>query len=665
MARPTAEEVRGVVTWLEARFGRAEDAKPDPGRVTARRLNRIEYNNTVRDLLGVDFRPADDFPADDVGYGFDNIGDVLSLSPILLEKYLTAAETIAGAVIAERPRDPTAEQYLGSGLRQEVTHAFPVRAEYELFVNVVGKRPKDAPPQTLTISLDGQTVGSFLVEASKIDNGVNRNPGFEVRLPVDAGTHKVEAALSAPGEAQTSAGPFDREVRGLDMVVVRGPFNARPAASEGYRRLFVCGHTYGKHEGRCTRRILAPLARRAYRRPVTEHELDRLARLVELAEKRGESLEEGVRLALEAVLVSPHFLFRIEGDSDPADAAAVHPIGDHELATRLSYFLWSSMPDEQLSQLADEGRLRQPETLSSELERMLSDPKSSALAENFAGQWLKVRNLETMRPDPDRFPGFDDELRAAMIEETRLFFETILREDRSILDFIDAKFTFVNQRLARHYGVGSVRGPQFRRIELAGRQRSGVITQASVLTVSSYPTRTSPVLRGKWILENVLNAPPPPPLPDVPNLNEAAVGKTGTLRQQLEKHRAAPICASCHSRMDPLGFGLENYDAIGAWRTRDGRFPIDCAGTLPDGRRFRTPAELKGILRSEARSFARGLTEKMLTYALGRGLERYDGPAVDAIVGRLSAEGYRFRTLIREIIGSAPFRMRRGEGVKS
>ncbi|PYV07416.1 MAG: hypothetical protein DMG07_28970, partial [Acidobacteria bacterium] len=386
-----------------------------------------------------------------------------------------------------------------------------------------------------------------------------------------------------------------------------------------------------------------------------------LLRFVALAEHEGESFEKGIQLALQAVLVSPHFLFRIERDPEPNDPRAVHPIGEHELATRLSYFLWSSMPDDELSRIADEGRLRQPGVLDAQVRRMLLDPKAHALVENFAGQWLQIRNLDAVKPDPERFAGFDEELRAAMRRETELFFEVIVREDRSILDFIDGKFTFVNERLARHYGIAGVTGSEFRRVALKGPERSGVLTQASVLTVSSYANRTSPVLRGKWLLENFLNAPPPPPPPDVPNLKEEAIGSAASLREQLEKHRSNPTCASCHSRMDVLGFGLENYDAIGAWRAREGKFRVNASGTLPGGKRFRTPAELKAILKADREAFSQCLTEKMLTYALGRGLERYDSPVVEEIARRLAKREYRFSALVLEIVNSLPFQQRRGD----
>jgi len=369
------------------------------------------------------------------------------------------------------------------------------------------------------------------------------------------------------------------------------------------------------------------------------------------------------------MLVSPHFLFRIERglpatktEAGPATGAdAARPISEHELASRLSYFIWSSMPDDALLRCADQGILRQPEVLAAQVQRMLKDSKSRALVENFGGQWLELRKLESAKPDKGRFPSFDDYLLMSMRRETELFFENIVRQDLSILDFVDGNYTFLNERLAQLYKIPGISGPEFRKVDLTGVERSGVLTQASVLTVSSYATRTSPVLRGKWILENFLNAPPPPPPPDVPNLDETQIGQSASLREQLEQHRQNPTCASCHARMDPLGFGLENFDAIGAWRTQDGKFPIDASGTLPDGRSFKGPQELKAILRADRAAFAEGLTEKLLIYALGRGLERYDRPTVKKITNRLAAENYRFSSLVLEIVKSLPFQMRRGD----
>jgi hypothetical protein len=669
---PPPEQVAQVTGWFDAQFARLDrEMKPDPGRVTARRLNRAEYNNTIRDLVGVDFKPAADFPADDSGYGFDNIGDVLSLSPVLMEKYLAAAEKISHkAIVADPPPKPTRERIEHAPVAAEeqpardlmARHEFPVEGDYVVRGLVSGRH--DA--ELITLWLDGKDLKTYPITTDDEAPRVG-----ELRLHVTAGEHELKATLlhddSRP-DAQPD--PDDAKVKDkkpgrdpyVDRLEINGPYNphARPL-TESHKRIFICGHAPGEHRPECARLIVAALARRAYRRPVTQQEVNGLVRFVSMAQQNGDSFEQGVRVALEAILVSPHFLFRIENDRDPNNPAASHRLDDYELASRLSYFLWSSMPDDELFRLAGEHKLHSPEVLTAQVRRMLADAKCVALVDNFAGQWLELRNLDSVKPDPDRFPNFDEDLRKAMKEETRLFFEAVIHEDRSILDFIDGKFTFLNERLAKHYGIPGITGPQFRRVELTGDERSGVLTQASVLTVSSYPTRTSPVLRGKWVLENFLNDPPPPPPPGVPNLNESAIGTTASLRQQLEQHRANPACATCHTRMDPLGFGLENYDAIGHWRTQDGKFPVDAAGTLPGGRSFHGPLELKQILKTDRDAFARCVTEKMLTYALGRGLERYDKPAVNLICSRLAAGDYRFSRMVLEIVESIPFEMRRGE----
>jgi mono/diheme cytochrome c family protein len=530
--KPSEEEIELLASWVETQLAKVDCSKlRDPGRVTIRRLNRVEYRLTIRDLVGVTFEAADDFPADDVGYGFDNIGDVLSLPPILMEKYLAAAEKI------------------------------------------------------------------------------------------------VDQAFRTP------------EVR--KRIMVREP-------TEQTRQ-------------ETAREILGSFARRAYRRPVTPAEIERLARFVELAEKNGDAFETGIQLALQAILVSPHFLFRIEQDPALNSPDQIRVLNEWELATRLSYFLWSSMPDDQLFALAEKGELRR--NLEAQILRMLQDPRSSALVENFAGQWLQTRNLKSLSPDPKQFPAFDEPLRSAMQKETELFFAALLKEDRPVHDLIDADFTFVNERLARHYGLADVRGQEFRRVSLAGTQRGGILTHASVLTVTSNPTRTSPVKRGKWILENLLGTPPPPPAPDAGELQEDKDGnQTLSLRQKMELHRVNPSCATCHQRMDPLGFAFENFDAIGAWRTHDGKFPIDSSGTLPGGQTFKGPNELKDLLKKQKEQFARCLSEKMLTYALGRGLEFYDKCAVDRIVEALNKNDHRFTVLVHEVVKSDPFQKRRGKG---
>jgi hypothetical protein len=658
LPRPAEPQRKAFLSWLNGVFARADAAlPPDPGRVTARRLNRYEYNNTVRDLLSVDFKPAADFPADDSGYGFDNIGDVLTVSPTLMEKYLAAAGEIARrAIPSSAPPKPTIERvqaprHRADPMRFGATRRFQYEGDYEIRTGLAGQSTKVSHLLDLAVTVDGREPENY-----EVDTAPDHSRNFDIKLRLTPGEHTFRAVVSAREEDQPAG--FR-----IDNFEIRGPFHPGPVPPPpSHARIFICGHKDGQHTPECARLIIADLARRAFRRPVTDAEVAGYVKFFDMARADGDPFERAMRMPLEALLVSPEFLFRIERDPRPDDPAASHRISDFELATRLSYFLWSSAPDDELFRAAQSGTLRDPKVLETEVRRMLRDPKSFALVENFGGQWLELRNLESIQPDPDRFPTFDKELRAAMLRETQLFFQSILTEDRSILDFIDAPYTFLNERLAKHYGIPGVVGPEFRRVDLfTGDHRGGVLTQASVLTVSSYPTRTSPVIRGKFILENILNAPPPPPPPNVPSLD--AGGATGklSLRQQLEEHRANAMCASCHSKMDPLGFGFENYDAIGRWRTADGGFPIDSSGTLPDGKSFNGPAELKSILKADRGAFARGLTEKLLTYALGRGLERYDKRTVDEITTKLAANDYRISVLILEIVKSMPFQMRRGE----
>ena len=692
--RPKAAETGPVLQWIETELKRlARDRPPDPGRVTARRLNRAEYNNTIRDLVGVDFRPADDFPADDTGYGFDNIGDVLSLSPVLMERYLAAAEQIAErAIVAEPYVEPTLDRYLAPRAPEESAlekpnpvpysregsirfeHPFPANGEYELQVRWVDRRqiPKPEPgnlnppmpePLPFEISVDGERI-----EVVEIPPGAYADRQREVMVALDAGLHTIEASflVDVTKIPDHDAEKYDkpRRMAFLDRAEVHGPFSRKsPPLTASHKKVFVCGHLNWPHQPGCPQQILGNLARNAYRRPVGQDEINALKRLVRLAQESGDSFEQGIQLALKAVLVSPHFLFRIEQDPDPNDPRAAHPVNQYELASRLSYFLWSSMPDDRLLQRATDLVLRDPEVMEAEVTRMLADPKSRALVENFAGQWLELRNLDLAAPDPDRFPDFDQDLRTAMRRETELFFETVMHEDRSIVDLLDGRFSFLNERLAKHYGIDGVDGSKFRRVSLEGGQRSGILTQASILTISSYPTRTSPVLRGKWLLDNILGEPPPPP-PAAMDLDESNAGSAQTLREQLEQHRVNPSCAVCHVKMDALGFGLENYDAIGRWRTHDRELPLDTSGELPGGHSFTSPSELKAILRLQRDEFARCLTEKMLTYALGRGLESYDRPVVEGIAGALAEDDYRFSRLVIEIVKSRPFQMRRGEGSK-
>jgi hypothetical protein len=638
--QPAAAQVTAVANWVETEYARKDREIPgDPGHVTAHRLNRFEYNNTVRDLLGIDFRPADDFPTDPYGYGFDNIGDALSVSPVLTEKYLKAAEHLAGLAIPDggRPIAATVQRYLAEKMGQaqqrhiSVAAEFPVDGEYTLRSGWYQILKPGIKMQT-RFQVDGKTASSEeLTFFTEMDRSF-----YARNVRIGAGKHTVEASMEVD-PLWKGAKPY------LEYIEVKGP-----------EKQFAPGHPL--LTGNQPRPILESLATKSFRRPVTSAELDQLVALVKNAQRRGDTYPQAMRLGLEAILINPNFLFRIE--RDPANGAA-HAISDLELASRLSYFLWSSMPDDELLKIAEAGRLHESEVLQAQVARMMSDVRSKAFARNFVGQWLQTRNLDVLKPDATKFPEFGPELREDMRTETEMFFEAIVKEDRSVLDFIDGGFTYLNERLAKHYGIEGVAGPEFRRVELDGKERSGVLTQASVLTVSSYPTRTSPVIRGKWILENILNTPPPPPPPDVPALNEKALGQSASMRQQLEQHRANPICAGCHSRMDPLGFGLENYDAIGRWRTRDGNFPVDASGTLPNGKSFAGAEELKVILKADPNVFVRALTEKMLTYALGRGLETYDRSTVRQISQRVEQDGYRFSALVQGVIASVPFQQRR------
>jgi hypothetical protein len=584
-----------------------------------------------------------------------------------------------------RSRYSPEHQFNDEQLSLEHTFDLPAEADYNLRASVSGRKEAFV----IQLELDGKPI-----ETSNVIVDPNKPRQYEIQLHVPYGEHVFKASLTprdpspeevaaaqrmaakeqAQIEKQLAAHPEDAvEIRKqhalgnpptyIDALEIQGPFHPLPPPlPESYRRIFICGHAPGHHTSECARLDLAHLAKLAYRRPVADAEVSKLTKLVSMAQSSGLSFEQAMRVGVEAILVSPNFLYRIERDPDPT---TVHPVSDYELASRLSYFLWSSMPDEELLRLAGEHRLCEPDVLKSQVRRMLQNPKSDALVDNFFGQWLELRNLDSVSPDPDEFPEFNNQLRNAMRTETRMFVSSIIHDDRSILDFIDGKYTFLNEKLAKFYGIPGVQGDQFRRVELKGTERSGVLTQASVLTVTSYPTRTSPVLRGKWILENVLNAPPPPPPPGVGSIDAQGGVVHGTMRQQMEKHRANPACAGCHVRMDPLGFALENYNAIGKWRTEDASLPIDASGVLPNGRKFNGSAELKEILAGDRDAFAECLTEKMMIYALGRGLEPYDRPATKKIVAGLAANDYKFSNLILGIVDSVPFQMGRGDGGKS
>ncbi len=695
LPRPKPEQIAATTDWIEAQFAHYDaTVPPDPGHLTAHRLNRTEYNNTIRDLIGVHFQPAADFPADDSGYGFDNIGDALSVSPLLMQKYLVAAKKIATEAIPTVLVPPKPTQFRFSperGVMEErpvLEHTFnlPAEGDYDVKAAVGGSRD----PYALTLEIDGKPIKT---ENVTVEDDKPRN--IELRLHLPYGQHVVRAFITAhdptPEEyeimnASAVAGlermykfiakhPEDEAQIRLqrkvekpptfaDSIELRGPFNAlKPPLPPTYARIFICGHPIGQHTAQCMRTDLAHFARLAYRRPVTNAELEKIDRLMANVEKSGLTQEQAMRVGIEAILISPNFIYRIEHDPAPKphDSPVVHRVDDYELASRLSYFLWSSMPDETLLTLAGNHELSKPEVITAQVKRMLEDKKSVALVDNFAGQWLELRNLDSVNPDPVQFPQFDGQLRRAMYTETHMFVTALIQEDHSILDFINGNYTYVNEKLAKFYGIPGVKGNEFRRVELDGTERSGVLTQASVLAVTSYPTRTSPVLRGKWILENVLNTPPPPPPPGVGSIDEKGGPLAGTMRQQMEKHRANPICAGCHTRMDPLGFALENYNAIGQWRTQDANQTIDSSGVLPNGQKFQGSSELKKILAGNQEAFAECLTEKLMIYALGRGLEGYDRAATKKIVTRLAQNGYRFSSLISGIVESVPFQMGRGD----
>ena len=665
---PTDEEVSTLANFVQAEFDRADrTATPDPGRVTAHRLNRVEYANTIRDLLGLDFRATDEFPPDDSGYGFDNNGDVLTVSPALMQQYLAAAERIAARAVGGDPfpepgiftRREAVRRVGDSAVELEALVDYD--AEYVVRVNVTGHRGADDPPVTLAISVDGAPVKTVDVPVqmsavNKQGGGTQRNVQ-EIRLFLPTNEHVFRAEF-VDDEGLTKIPDKDRRNSGKnifpDMIEVAGPYP--PAEPHKVaKKALLCDPAAGRG---CVTQIVRTLARRAYRRPVTNAEVAELTRVYDRAKAAHYTPAQSLQFTLTAMLVSPHFLFRIERDPGPGRTGRVT---DLELASRLSYFLWSSMPDDELLGIAAARRLHQPAVLEAQVARMIADPKSSALADNFAGQWLETRSLDAVKRDPQKFPEWNAELRDAMREETRLFFDAVLRENRPISDFIDGRYTFLNERLAKHYGIPGVEGSQFRRVDLTTDQRGGVFTQASVLTVSSYPTRTSVVLRGKFLLENALNAPVPPPPPDVPPLDESAIGVARTLRAQMEQHRSDVFCASCHSKMDPLGFGLENYDAVGRWRVQDGQFAVDSSGAFPSGHTFTGPAEMKALLLRAMPEFTQGLAQRLLTYALGRGVESYDRFALKTLVADTGAQDYRMQALVQGIVKSLPFQQRRGD----
>lgn len=676
--QPSTAEAELITKWIETQVFQCDCNHPDPGRVTLRRLNRAEYNNTIRDLVGVNFQPAEDFPADDSGYGFDNIGDVLSVPPVLMEKYLAAAEKILEAAIV--PEDPAKARQkrfdaadLGGSAPSEgvdgggrklsregdifVAYKFPQDGEYILRARAYGEQFGPEPTR-MKFKLGGKELQTFDVTATS-----EAAKDYEVRLKVAPGTNRFSAAYINNFVDNTNSVRSKRGDRNLviEHLEIAGPLDVPlPPLPDTHRRILF-REPAPTNKIDYAREIITRFATRAYRRPAKTNETERLVKFVQVALKQGDSFERGVQLALQAVLVSPHFLFRGELQPEPDNPRAIHPVNDFALASRLSYFIWSSMPDEELFTLAGSGKLRR--NLDRQVKRMLKDPKSRALVENFGGQWLQLRNLRIATPDAKTFPDYDDSLRASMQRETETFFENLVLEDRSVLEFLNGSYTFLNERLARHYGIkntGKFKGEEFQKVSLKGTGRAGILTQGAILTLTSNPTRTSPVKRGKYVLENILGTPPPPPPPDVPELKEGKL--VGTLRQRMEQHRENPTCASCHARMDPIGFGFENFDGTGAWRQKDEGHPIDPAGRLVSGESFAGAAELTTMLVKKKRTeFVHCLSEKMLTYALGRGMEYYDKCALDQITKGVARKGRRFSSLILEIVQSVPFQQRRGE----
>ena len=695
--RPAQPAYDGLRFWLETELDRAAAANLNPGRTEAlHRLSRIEYRNVVRDLLGLDVDVSDLLPADDTSYGFDNIAGVLGVSPTLMERYLTAARKISRLAVGSPVPSPIAETFrVASDLGQDshiaglpfgtrggtlIDFNFPEDAEY--IVSVVPDGPLFIEPHQLEVTLDGERVELFRVGRA-LEPGERRGQyaeaeAREVRLRVNAGPHRVGVAFLQKSAAEQERPrklylrPFTGEGSGrdsryqpyVDRVTITGPFESsgsRPAIDTPSRtRLFVCRPAPDSDPAgtTCATDILSTLARRAFRRPVTDDDVRRLMTFYDQGLATG-GFDNGVELALRRLLVSPEFLFRIVEDPDGVAPGTPYALSDLELASRLSFFLWSSIPDDALLAVAIRGDLHDPVVLEAETRRMLADPRAEALVTNFAGQWLSLRNAAAVQPDEDQFPDFGEDLRLGFRRETELLFENVLRANRSVVELLAADYTFVNERLARHYGIPNIRGSHFRRVVLDDPARGGLLGHGSILTVTSHANRTSPVVRGKWILENILGNPPPPPPPNVPTLEETTSGKQLTMREAMEQHRANPVCASCHRLMDPMGLALEPFDAIGRWRTpNETKVAMDLTGVLPDGATFEGPAGLKAALLAHPDRFVNTVTEKLLTYATGRGVEFYDAPAVRAITRAAARDNYRLTTLILGVVKSPPFRMR-------
>ena len=700
MPRPDKATLDGFSAFLENSLDQAAALKPRPGRATIHRLNRTEYADAIRDLLALDVDAASLLPPDDESSGFDNIADVLNVPPSLMERYLSASWNISRAAVGNPGIAPSMVTYrvrpdlsqdqhidgmpLGTRGGILIQHTFPLDGEYTIKVrlwrNTFDLMRGMEDPHDIEIAMDGARLQLVHAGGKEDFASMSANPGtfgaeldrrLTVRIPVKAGTHTISAAtiLRSNAERDDLIKPFLRTtVDGLDItgdpsidrVTIDGPYGQVGSGDTASRhKIFICTPHASSEEAACAKKILSALGRMAYRKPLNDASLATLMDFYQRGRANNASFESGIESALQFILASPEFLFRFEPDPSNLAANTVYRIDDLALASRLSFFLWSSIPDDQLLTVASQGKLKDPVVLQQQVKRMLADRRSNALIANFAEQWLFLRNLKTAAPDLEAFPDFDDNLRRAMKEETTLFFDSIMREDRSVLDLLNADYTFVNERLARHYGMPNIYGSQFRRVKVPSDARRGLLGQASILTVTSYPNRTSPVERGKWILTNLLGVPPSPPPPNVPPLQENSEnGKPRSLRERMEQHRKDPVCAGCHKSMDPIGFALENFDAVGHWRNNDEGGKIDPSGTMFNGAPLDGIVGLRKALVEQHEIFVGVMTEKMLTYALGRGLEYYDMPTVRKIVQEGRNNDFRFSSLIMGIVKSTPFQMK-------
>ena len=696
--RPDQATADSMVKWLESSLDAAAAAAPNPGRPVAHRLNRAEYANAVRDLLAIDIDPAAFLPPDDSQQGFDNIADTLALSPSLVEGYLTAAGRISALAVGDMSIGPTSQTFhvrgdasqdehvegLGLGTRGGLLAepTLPLDGEYTIKVkllqtNLGSVRGLQSEDQ-LEITVDGDrvhlaAVGGAADYSAAPDNATDVANAIAARLQVrvlaKAGPRRIGVAFLQKSAAEggnrlqsflrtTLIATDHLGLPHVESITITGPFNAkRPGDTPSRRRILTCVPLKASDESRCARTIITTLAHRAFRRPPTSVEVDRLVDFYRRG-RDGHTFDRGLEMAIRGILASPKFLVRVEQDP-PGPRGIPYRVSDVELASRLSFFLWSSIPDDELLRVAESGRLSDREVMHAQVRRMLADPRAEALVQNFAGQWLYLRNVRSAEPDKNEFPDFDDNLRQSFQRETELFFDSMRREDRNVLDLLTADYTFVNERLARHYGMPGVYGSQFRRVTVNDEARRGLLGQGSILMVTSHADRTSPVVRGKWILDNLLGAPPPPPLPDAGQLKEKADdGRPQSVRERLEEHRAKPQCASCHKLMDPIGFSLENFDAVGAWRGREGDQPIDASGQLADGTAIKGVVSLRGAILKRPEIFVNTMTEKLLTYAIGRGLMYYDFPVARDIVRQSARVDYRFSSLVIGIVDSMPFQMR-------